>query len=482
MSQQYRPPVVVVLGHVDHGKTTLLDYIRKTTVTAREAGGITQSIGAYEADTGIKGYHTEKITFIDTPGHEAFTKLRMRGAQAADIAILIVDATASVMPQTIESISHIKEAEIPFIVAMNKVDLQTANTNRVKQDLAKHGVQVEGFGGTTPVVEISAKAGTGVNDLLEGLLYIASEKELTYDDAAEIEAFVIETQQEKSGITASCIIKNGLIKVGDTVYAGSQEAKIRALISDRGAHVKEVRPSMPFVLLGFKDIPEVGVVLTKARSEHVAVPQAQAQQPHDFSGFFEEEGKKLRLVIKADTQGSLDALLPNLTKSESIEVVMSNIGDISNSDIFLAKVAKAVVIGFNVKPNKQIEYVAKQEKVVIKTYNIIYKLLEELVEVSDLLKEREDKEKSFKGEAKVVAVFTIDGSKIAGVKVTKGRFDEHDRVEIFREARSQGESLLASIKQRAKSVKSVKKDEEAGLLFDPQLDILQGDVIKSYSI
>lgn len=481
MSQTYRPPVVVVLGHVDHGKTTLLDYIRKTTVTAREAGGITQSIGAYEAETTIEGYHTKNITFIDTPGHEAFTKLRMRGAQAADIAILIVDATSTVMPQTIESITHIKEADIPFIVAMNKTDLQTANTSRVKQDLAKHGVQVEGFGGTTPVVEISAKTGHGVNDLLEGVLYIASEKNLTYDESAELEAFVIETQQERSGITVSCIIKNGLLRVGETVYAGSKEAKIKALINDRGVQVKEVHPSMPFLLLGLSEIPEVGILLSKTPPEHLDAPKA-AFKPHDFTGFFDEEGKKLRLVIKAESQGSLDALLPNLQKSESIEIVLSGIGDIANSDIFLAKVAKAVVIGFNVKPNKQIEYVAKQEKVVIKTYNIIYKLLEELHEVSDLLKEREDKEKSFKGEAKVVTIFTIDGSKIAGVKVLKGRLDVHDRVEVFREGRSQGESLLASIKQRAKSVKDVKKDDEAGLLFDPQLDILQGDVIKSYSI
>ncbi|KXK10688.1 MAG: Translation initiation factor IF-2 [Microgenomates bacterium OLB23] len=453
MSQQYRPPVVVVLGHVDHGKTTLLDYIRKTTVTAKEAGGITQSIGAYEAETSIKGYHTTKITFIDTPGHEAFTKLRMRGAQAADIAILIVDATASVMPQTIESISHIKEAGIPFIVAMNKVDLQTANISRVKQDLAKHGVQVEGFGGTIPVVEISAKAGTGINDLLEGVLYIASEKELTYDDNSELEAFIIETQQEKSGITASCIIKNGMLKVAETIFAGQKEVKIRALLNDRGMQVKEVRPSMPFVLVGFKEAPEVGAMLTKARPSETAAPQVEAKQAHDFTGFFEEEGKKLRLVIKADAQGSLEALLPALAKSESIEIILSGVGDITNSDIFLAKVAKAVVIGFNVKPSKQIEQVAGVEKVVIKTYNIIYKLLEELTEVSDLLKEREDKEKSFKGEAKIVTIFTIDGSKIAGVKVLKGRLDEHDRVEVFREGRSQGESLLSSIKQRAKSVK-----------------------------
>ncbi len=486
MSQQYRSPVVVVLGHVDHGKTTLLDYIRKTSVTTREAGGITQSIGAYEAVVPIEGYHTNKITFIDTPGHEAFTKLRMRGAQVADIAILIVDATASVMPQTIESITHIQQAEIPFVVALNKVDLQTANVSKVKQDLAKHGVQVESFSGTVPEVEISAKSGTGVNDLLEAILYIASEKNLTYEPQAAVEAFVIEAQQERAGTTVSCIIKNGTLKVGETIYAAGKEAKIRALISDTGKSLKEVVPSMPFVLLGFKEIPEVGILLSREKKEAEAAAAVAevpfGSSPDSFVDFFEEEGKKLRIIIKVENQGSLDAVLPTLVESETIDIIFSGIGEITKSDIFLAKVSKAIVIGFNISVNKQIESIAKDEKVVIKTYNIIYKLLEELHEVSDLMKERENKEKSFKGEAKVVQIFTIDGSKIAGVKVTKGRFDVHDRVELFRENKTKGEALLESIKQRAKSVKEVKKDEEAGLLVDPQLDIITGDVIKSYSI
>src|SRR3989344_8704402 len=264
-TKQHRPPVVVVLGHVDHGKTTLLDYIRKSNLASKEAGEITQSIGAYEAKIPLKGYDADRLTFIDTPGHEAFTKLRSRGAQVADIAILIVDATASVMPQTIESIAHIQQAGIPFIVAMNKVDLKTANTTTVKQDLAKHEVQVEGFGGTVPEVEISAKTGAGVNDLLEGVLYIAWEQNLTYDLNAPLEAYIIETQQQKAGITASCIIKNGRIKVGETVFAAYQEAKIRALMSDAGTHIQEAVPSMPFVLLGFKEIPDVGIALSREK-------------------------------------------------------------------------------------------------------------------------------------------------------------------------------------------------------------------------
>lgn len=260
----HRAPVVVVLGHVDHGKTTLLDFIRKSHVADKEAGKITQAIGAYSATISHEGYHTNKITFIDTPGHEAFTKLRLRGANVADIAILIVDATASVMPQTIESISHILQAKIPYIVAINKVDMQTANVDKVRSDLGKNGVATEGYGGDVPVALISALKGDGVEDLLEALLIMAADNNLTYDPQADVKAYVIETQQDKSGITASCIIKDGSLKVGETVFAGDKEAKIRALLDDTGKRLNEVLPSTPFLLSGFKEMPDVGVALTRS--------------------------------------------------------------------------------------------------------------------------------------------------------------------------------------------------------------------------
>lgn len=478
----HRPPVVVVLGHVDHGKTTLLDYIRKSNLADKEAGKITQSIGGYEAKVPVKGYHTDKITFIDTPGHEAFTQLRMRGANVADVAILIVDATASVKPQTIESISHIKEAKLPFIVAVNKIDMKTARVDKVKQELAAQQVQVEGFGGTVPYVEISAKNGTGINDLLEGILLLASEQELTYDPEAEAEAFVIEAQQDRAGPSASCIIKNGTLKVGDTVYAGEEKAKIRALVNDVGDQIKEVVPSMPFVLLGFKEVPEVGLKLS-SNPVKIEVKKDESEGDDAFSAFFEEEeGDKLKVIIKADSQGSIEAILPALAKNSHIEVVLSAVGDIAKSDIFLAKVSNAIAIGFNTNISKDIEKLASQEKVLLRSYSIIYELLEELEEVSDLMREKEEKSKSFKGEAKVKAIFTIEDQKIAGIEVNKGRFDLNDKVEVFRGKRSLGESVLTSIKQRAHTVQVVKKGEEGGLLFDPQLDIQSGDVVKSYSI
>lgn len=300
-----RPPVVVVLGHVDHGKTTLLDYIRKSNLTSKEAGSITQSIGGYEAHVPIAGYPVDKITFIDTPGHEAFTQLRMRGANVADIAILIVDATASVKPQTIESISHIKQAELPVIVAVNKIDLETARIDKVKQDLAANQIQVEGFGGTVPFVPISAKEGRGVNDLLEGILLLASEKELTYDPNVEPEVYVIEARQDKAGPTASCIIKNGTLRVGDVLYAGSQEVKVRALITDSGAQVKEVTPSMPFVLLGFKEIPEVGITLTKQPQISQKTVESKTQKD-DFADFFgEKKVISLKLSLRLIHKGHL---------------------------------------------------------------------------------------------------------------------------------------------------------------------------------
>ncbi len=484
MAKEYRAPVVVVLGHVDHGKTTLLDYIRKSHVADKEAGKITQSIGAYSASIPIEGYHTQTVTFIDTPGHEAFTKLRSRGALVADIAILIVDATASVQPQTIESITHIQQADIPYIVAINKVDMQNANVDKIKGELAKHGVQTEGYGGKVPVAPISALKGTGVEDLLEALLIMAAENELFYDPQAPLEAYIIETQQDKSGIIASSIIKNGTLKIGDTIYSGKKAAKIRSLIDDMGKRLPEVKPSAAFVLSGFSELPDIGPLTdTPGADQALGTVIAHAKSNDPFAGFFEEDtSKKLKIVLRADTTGSLEALIPGLQKNENIEVVLASVGDIAESDVFLAKVSKAIIIGFGVQSSKAVEYVAKTEKVIIKTYKIIYKLLEELQQVSELLKEKEERERTFKGEGKVAAIFNIEGSVIAGIKVNKGRFDLHDRVEHYRDNVLKDESLIVSIKQRAKTAETVKKGDEGGLILDPELDIKQGDVLKSYSI
>lgn len=480
-----RPPIVTILGHVDHGKTTLLDTIRKSSVAAREHGGITQRIGAYQIETDIKGYKVNKITFIDTPGHEAFTKLRSRGANIADIAILVVDAKDSLMPQTIESISHIKAANIPFIVALNKIDLPDVKPEKVKNDLLKYDVQVEDKGGTVPVIGISAKVGTGIPELLETLLLMAADKNLEYDPAAAPQAYIIETKRDKRGIVASAIIKEGMLKVGDFIFNENKKAKVRALLNDLGVQMKEVSPSQPFELLGFNELPEVGTLITSSET----VQQNQAVAPELFKAlnketFFapeEDNSKKLSLVIKAESQGSLEAVYNTLIKNENLKIVLYSVGEINKSDIFLGKTTGAIVIGFNVTATKDVEELARQEKVIIKTYNIIYNLIEELEEVAQVMQEKEEQQKYLKGEVKILATFTIEQEKIFGFKVTKGKINLGDQVEIHREKNLIGKSKVVSLHMRARTVEEVKKDQEGGLILGPPLDIRVGDVVKSIS-
>lgn len=477
---QPRPPVVTILGHVDHGKTTLLDYIRKSRLTAKEHGGITQKIGAYEITLPIKGYNTNKITFIDTPGHEAFSQLRARGATVADVAILIIDAKDSLKPQTIESISHIKAAKIPFIVALNKTDLPEANPDKVKIDLMKHEVIVEDKGGNVPTLLISAKTGKGVDELLETILLMASELNLTYNPDETPKAYIIEAKKDKRGVVASAIIKDGQLKVGDTIYINEKNTKVRSLVDDLGASRQIVVPSMPFELLGFEEMPEVGTIISTA-PQAAKIEKAAIRETLDISMLLkkEPENKKLSLVLKADSQGSLDAITASLKKNTSINVVLSSIGDINQSDIFLAKTTDSIVIGFNTVVHNEARELAKQEKIVIKTYNIIYELLDEIQDVADLLKEKEAQALSLKGEAKILATFIIEGEKIYGVKVIKGKINLGDSIEILRGVSSLGKTKLVSLKQRAKTINEVKKDQEAGMVFGPPLDIREGDVIKS---
>jgi len=481
-----RPPVVVVLGHVDHGKTTLLDYIRKSDIAKKEVGGITQKIGAYEVAVETKGYDVNKITFIDTPGHEAFSKLRLRGANVADIAILVIDGVDSVMPQTIEAIYHIKNAKIPFIVAVNKIDRPGVNVDKVKKDLANHHVLVEDLGGDVPLVPISAKKGTGIQQLLETILLVSSLKGLKYSAQNPLSAYVIEAKKDKAGIVASVIIKDGVLRVGEVVYALTAKAKIRAIINDKGQHLNEVYPSTPFLLLGFKELPEVGVGLTREEKiNKIISPPPKIRQPIKDPEILwqkKDEGKKLRVIIKSETQGSLEAILSALNKKENIEIILAAVGEITKSDVFLAKVSQAIIIGFSLPFDKTISDLAKQEKVILKSYNLIYELLEELSEASQLMKEKERKEQFLKGEAKILATFIIEKEKIAGIKVTKGKINLGDQIEIYRDKRLIGKAKIVSLKTRAKAIAEVKKNEEAGMIFYPQLDFYVGDVIKSYSI
>lgn len=476
---QPRSPIVTILGHVDHGKTTLLDFIRKSNVTEQEHGGITQRIGAYEISTGISGYATDKITFIDTPGHEAFTKLRSRGATVADIALLIIDAKDSLKPQTVESISHIKAAKIPCLVVLNKTDLPEARPEKVKLDLLKYEVLVEGKGGDVPVAQISAKTGHGVPELLESILLIAADQKLSFDPAATPEAFIIEAKKDRRGPVVSAIIKNGSLSKGQTIYADGKKAVIKSLTLDNGTQTDRVSPSTPFELLGFSDLPEVGSSISSEEQIVAQVKTGTQKKTINFQDLFaKEEGKKLSIVLKADTQGSLEAIRHSMSESKNLDIVLASIGELSKSDIFLAKSTKSIVIGFNTKPSNEVKDLAKQEKVAIKTYSIIYELLEELTEVADLIREKEEHEKSIKGEAKVLATFMIGDEKIFGVRINKGKANIHDGVQLYRDNKPVAKSTLSSLRIHAKAVEEVKKDQEAGMLFDPSIDIRVGDVIK----
>lgn len=477
-----RPPIITILGHVDHGKTTLLDHIRKSNITEREHGGITQKIGAYEIDTKIPGYKTSKITFIDTPGHEAFSRLRARGANVADIALLLVDGKDSLMPQTIESISHIKVAKIPFIVVINKIDLPETNQEKVKIDLMKHDVLVEGKGGNVPVAAVSAKTGAGIKELLETILLIASDLNLTWEEKNLPQAYVIETKKNKSGIIPSLIIKEGKISVGDTLFDQDRKIKVRSLVNDMGKSVPSVIPSAPFEMTGFQEMPTVGTVITSIeakQAEQTAASKVPQTVNLDDLYAMPKVEKKLSLVIKTDNLGSLEAIKQVLDENQNVEIILQAIGEVNKSDIFLAKTTKSIVIGFGVKASSEAEGIAKQEKVIIKTYNIIYELLDELTEVANLLAEKEEKEKSLKGEAKILATFIIEGEKIYGVKITKGKINLNDSLEVHRNDNLIGKTKLVSLKVRAKEMAEVKKGSEAGMVFSPPLDITIGDMIKS---
>lgn len=481
-----RSPVVTILGHVDHGKTSLLDYIRKSRIATKEHGGITQKIGAYEVDTGLKDYPVSHITFIDTPGHEAFTKLRSRGAQSADIAILVVDGKDSLMPQTIESIAHIKASKIPFILAINKCDLPDANPQKVERDLLKHNIQTEHQGGTVPAVKISAKTGLGIPDLLETILLMSTELKLKFDPSHPAKAIIVETNKDRRGIVASVIVQDGIVRVGDTVYtAHNKRVKIRSIMNDMGKSVREITPSTPAILLGFDEMPEVGTILSGVESE-LAAPEAAPPLDHPLHPEFNLEDilspkaqeRKLALVVKADSQGSLEALEQSLAGNKKIELILAGIGDIHRSDIFLAKATGAIVIGFSVIVDPETQMLAQQEKVVIKTYSIIYELIDELEEVASLMAEKDAATKNLKGEAKVLASFEIKGEQVFGMSVTKGKFAVGDEIEVFRGGNSFGKTKIVSLKFRAKTISEAKKGEECGMLLSPPLDMRAGDVVK----
>jgi len=432
--------------------------------------------------TEIKGYPVNKITFIDTPGHEAFSQMRSRGASIADIVILLIDGKDGIMPQTIESISHIKVAKIPFIVAINKIDLEETDPEKIKNTLLKYDVQVEDKGGSVPVALISGKTGEGINNLLETILLIASDNKLSFDPIKTPQAYVIETKKDRRGIVLSMVIKQGVIKKTMTLYGNGHKGKVKSLINDQGIQLDEVLPSTPFELLGFETMLEVGTMIST--TPEIIEEKVNTQPASDLVFSIDSildvkiEEKKLLLVIKTDSQGSLEAIHAALIKNPNVEIILESVGDIHKSDVFLAKTSKAIIIGFNVKVDPETKMLSKQEKVVIKTYSIIYELLDELNEVADLLQEKEQQEKSLKGEAKILATFTIEGEKIFGITMTKGKIAISDELELYRNDNLIAKTKLVSLKVRAKKIQEVKKDQEAGMIFSPPLDIRVGDVVK----
>lgn len=493
-----RPPVVTVMGHVDHGKTTLLDYIRKTRIAEKEEGGITQSIGAYQVEVDGK-----KITFIDTPGHEVFTEMRARGAQATDIVVLVVAADDGVMPQTIEAYNHAKSANVPIIVAINKIDKPNANVELTKQDLVtKLNLIPEEWGGDTIVVPISARNGTNVDTLLEMILLVAEMQDIRCIPDEPVRAVTIETKLDKGyGPVANAIVKDGVLKVGDYVVAGKSYGKVKALIDDKGRRIKEAVPSTPVMIVGFEELPDPHSIIYVVESKDKAVEivekvkelearelrkKRQIKLEEILKKMQEEDRKEVKLILKADTVGSLQALQNAIakmrTKEIDIDIVHAGAGAINTSDVMLASASEAVILGFRVKADNQAAKTAENEGVQIKTYTIIYKLLEELkAALEGMLEPEEVEEKTGVGEIKKVFKISKVGN-IAGVQVYEGYVDKSGFVRIYRNGSLVFEGKIESLKHYQQDVQKISAPQECGIKFQNFDDIKEGDELEFYII
>lgn len=465
------PPVVSVLGHVDHGKTTLLDAIRKSNVAGREHGGITQKIGASSIVITHDG-KPRKITFVDTPGHETFANMRSRGAQVADIAILVVSAVDGVMPQTKESIQLIQAAGIPYVVAFTKADLPEKNIDKIKQQLAQANVLVEGYGGDVPTIEVSAKAGTNVQELLDLVLLLF---EMKQTNAPKIEdttlrAVVIESRLDpKVGARASVVVKNGTLQVKDEIVAESVTGKVRALITETGASVQEIGVGDAAEVLGFEKVPPVGSIVKRKGEAAVVVAKEEAASAV-------REGS-LPLILCADTQGSLEALVTSLP--EGVQLMRQKTGEISEADVLYAKSVGAIILSFNVKIRTDVVNLARIEKVLVKNYTIIYELLDELGDVME--GKRLAEMEQIYGVAQIQATFPFEKSTVLGLQVMDGRVAKGDKIRIMRDETAIGESSIVSLRQGKNQTSKVEAPNECGILISPLLDFQVGDVILSHS-
>jgi len=493
-----RPPVVVVMGHVDHGKTSLLDRIRKTDVARREKGGITQHIGASQVELPSG----KKITFLDTPGHEAFTTLRARGAKVADIAVLVVAADDGVMPQTVEAINHAKDAGIPIIVAVNKIDLPQANPDKVLRELSEHGLIPEDWGGDTPVVKVSAKTGEGIDELLEMITLVAELEELKANPKGKTKAVIIETKLDpKRGPVATAIVQNGTLKVGDIFVAGATYGRVRAMIDDKGRRLREAPPGTPVEILGFEELPEPGDILIVVPDEKTArtlAEQRKRQKEQEklkgtalrLEEIYEKiqsgELKELKIVLKADTIGSIEALKKALeelsTDKVKVSIIHSGVGAISESDIMLAKASGAIVIGFNTRPNPAARKLIEEEKVDVRTYGVIYDAVEDVKKALEGLLEPEKVEELL-GQAEVRATFKIKKvGTVAGCYVLDGKLVRGAKARLIREGVVVYDGEIEGLKRFKEDVKEVPKGFECGVKLKDFNDIKVGDIIECYEI
>lgn len=491
-----RPPVITVMGHVDHGKTSLLDAIRKTNVTAREAGGITQHIGAYKVN-----YQGKQIVFLDTPGHEAFTAMRARGAQVTDVAILVVAADDGVMPQTIEAINHAKAAKVPIIVAINKIDRPGANPDHVKQQLAEHELIPEDWGGDTIMVPVSAHQKTGISDLLEMILLVAEMQELKANPNLPAHGTIIEAQLDKGrGPVATVLVQRGTLHIGDTIIAGTAYGKVRAMINDRGEKVKKALPSTPVEVLGLNDVPQAGDILdstdektarsvaekriAKKREEEIQV-NSKVSLDDLFQRIQEGELKELNIVVKADVQGTIEALKASLQKikNEEVKVVVvhAGVGSITESDVMLASAANALIIGFNVRPDANARKASETEKVDVRTYRVIYDALNDVEAAIKGMLAPKFKE-VIQGRVEVRQLITISKLLIAGCYVLEGKVTNSSKVRVVRDGIVVHEGEIESLRRFKDDVKEVTQGFECGITLDKFRDLKEGDIFEIYNM
>jgi len=484
-------PVVAVLGHVDHGKTSLLDAIRKTNIATREHGGITQRIGASSVEITVEGIK-KRITFIDTPGHEAFTHMRGRGTQAADIGLLVISSVDGIMPQTKESIELLKKAQIPFIIVLTKSDVPDKNEEKIKGQLVKEGVLLEGYGGDIPYISVSAKTNTNIKELLELISLVFDMKQKTVSDN-KLKGIVIESQlDQKSGPRATVVVKSGTLSVRDKIECDGIKARVRTIISDKGIHLDKAGVGEAVEILGFEKVPPVGGIVTtisnfkfqisnSAGSPSSATPlptpvsfrsgQEAMPMPEDFLNV--KEIPTLSIVLCADNQGSLEAIARSLPKE--INIALQKTGDVTTTDILLAKSINAIVLGFNTRIRPEIVKFAAQEKVLAKNYKIIYELISEIKDVLEgkqlaLVEE-------IYGRAKILAVFPFEKTKVLGIKVLEGRVARGDKIRLIRKEEIIGESTINSVRVGKNTISKIEEGQEGGIILSPFLDFTIGDML-----